>query len=283
MVGATQHDGISDKDYEFIRKFVYEQSRINLGPDKKELVSARLAKRLRAIGLNSYTEYCDYLQSASGKDEVTNLVDSISTNHTYFFREIKHFEFLNDVVLPHWLQNNFRKGDTNFNIWSAASSSGEEPYSLGILLQEVLQHHPSASWTLDGTDISTRMLDLARRGIFEQDRLRDVKPEWMRRYFQKGVGQWDGHFRAKEVIRNRLTFHHVNLLQERYPFSKHFHVIFCRNVMIYFDRATQEQLVAKLTEQLHPKGYLIVGHSESLMGIKHSLDSVRPSIYRRRD
>jgi len=283
MVGATQHDGISDRDYEFIRKFVYDQSRINLGPDKKELVSARLAKRLRALNLGSYTEYCDFLQSASGKDEVTNLVDSISTNHTYFFREIKHFEFLNDVILPNWLQNHFRKGDTNFNIWSAASSSGEEPYSLGILLQEVLQHHTSASWTLDGTDISTRMLDLARRGVFEQDRLRDVKPEWLRRYFQKGVGQWDGHFRAKEVIRNRLTFHHVNLLQERYPFSKLFHTIFCRNVMIYFDRQTQEQLVAKLTAQLHPKGYLIVGHSESLMGIKHSLESVRPSIYRRRD
>lgn len=283
MVGATSHDGISDKDYEFIRKFVYEHSRINLGPDKKELVSARLAKRLRAIGLNSYTEYCHHLQSADGEAEVTNLVDSISTNHTYFFREIKHFEFLNDVVLPNWLQNNLRKGESNFNIWSAASSSGEEPYSLGILLQEVLQHHPSASWTLDGTDISTRMLDLARRGIFETDRLRDVKPEWLRRYFQKGVGQWDGHYRAKEAIRNRLTFHHVNLLQEHYPFNKHFHVIFCRNVMIYFDRPTQEQLVAKLTSHLHPKGYLIVGHSESLMGIKHSLDSVRPSIYRRRD
>lgn len=283
MVGATSHDGISEKDYEFIRQFVYEQSRINLGPDKKELVSARLAKRLRAIGLNSYTEYCKLLQSSAGKEEVTNLVDSISTNHTYFFREIKHFEFLNDVVLPNWLQTHFRKGETNFNIWSAASSSGEEPYSLGILLQEVLQHHQGASWTLDGTDISTRMLDLARRGIFESDRLRDVKPEWLRRYFQKGVGQWDGHFRAKEMIRNRLTFHHVNLLQERYPFSKKFHTIFCRNVMIYFDRQTQEQLVAKLTDQLQPKGYLIVGHSESLMGIKHSLESVRPSIYRRRD
>lgn len=282
MAVATNHEAISDRDYEFIRGFVYEQSRINLGPDKKELVSARLAKRLRAIGLNSYTEYCDFLQSPAGKEEVTNLVDSISTNHTYFFREIKHFEFLQEVIIPQWVEKNHRKGDSNFSIWSAASSSGEEPYSLGILLQEVLQHHSGATWTLDGTDISTRMLDLARRGIFEQDRLRDVKPEWLRRYFQKGVGQWDGHFRAKDVIRSRLTFHHVNLLQERYPFSKLFPTIFCRNVMIYFDRQTQEQLVRKLTDQLQPGGYLIVGHSESLMGIKHSLESIKPSIYRKR-
>lgn len=282
MAVASNHEAISDRDYEFIRHFVYEQSRINLGPDKKELVSARLAKRLRAIGLNSYTEYCDFLQTAAGKEEVTNLVDSISTNHTYFFREIKHFEFLQEVIVPHWLQTHFKKGQNNFNIWSAASSSGEEPYSLGILLQEALQQTPSASWTLDGTDISTRMLDLARRGIFENDRLRDVRPEWLRRYFQKGVGEWEGHFRAKEIIRNRLTFHHVNLLQERYPFTTLYPVIFCRNVMIYFDRQTQEQLVNKLTAQLLPGGYLIVGHSESLMGIKHNLESIKPSIYRKK-
>lgn len=282
MAVASNHEAISDRDYEFIRRFVYEQSRINLGPDKKELVSARLAKRLRAIGLNSYTEYCDFLQTAAGKEEVTNLVDSISTNHTYFFREIKHFEFLQEVIVPQWLQTHFKKGQNNFTIWSAASSSGEEPYSLGILLQEALQHTPSASWTLDGTDISTRMLDLARRGIFESDRLRDVRPEWLRRYFQKGVGEWEGHFRAKEIIRNRLTFHHVNLLQERYPFTTLYPVIFCRNVMIYFDRQTQEQLVNKLTAQLLPGGYLIVGHSESLMGIKHNLESIKPSIYRKK-
>lgn len=282
MVGVTNLEAINERDYEFIRKFVYEQSRINLGPDKKELVSARLAKRLRVIGLGSYSEYCKLLQSPAGAEEVTQLVDVISTNHTYFFREIKHFEFLNDVIIPHWAKTYLAKGEKNFRIWSAASSSGEEPYSLGVLLQDVLQHHNGATWTLDGTDISTRMLDLARRGVFEEDRLRDVKPEWMRRYFQKGVGQWVGYYRAKELLRSRMTFHHVNLLQEHYPFNQLFHVIFCRNVMIYFDRATQEQLVAKLAQQLVPGGHLIVGHSESLMGIKHSLEGVRPSIYKKK-
>jgi chemotaxis protein methyltransferase CheR len=282
MVGATNQDRISEKDYEFIRKFVYDQSRINLGPDKKELVSARLAKRLRAIGLNSYSEYCAFLQGPHGNDEVTNLVDVISTNHTYFFREIKHFEFLGDVIIPHWLQHGHKQGEKNFTLWSAASSSGEEPYSLAILMQEIFQHHGDATWSLDGTDISTRMLDLARRGVFEGDRLRDVKAEWLRRYFQKGVGQWEGYFRAKELLRSKLVFHHVNLLQPTYPFNKLFHVIFCRNVMIYFDRPTQEQLVNKLAEKLVPGGYLIVGHSESLMGITHSLATVRPSIYQKK-
>jgi Methylase of chemotaxis methyl-accepting proteins len=269
---------ISAEDYEFICRIVYEQSRIHLGRDKQGLVTSRLAKRLRQLNLGSYREYCQYLESSMGGEELRFLIDRISTNHTQFFREMKHFDFLGEKVLPNWRKTN--PGET-FRLWSAASSSGEEPYSLAIYLAEKLAPASSGLWHITATDISTRVLDIARKGIYEGDRLKDVSQEWLRRHFQKGVRDWEGHFRVKEELRSRVDFHHLNLLQPGYPFTKLFQVIFCRNVMIYFDRQTQTDLVSRLTEMLVPGGYLMVGHSESLSGIKHSLKAVQPAVYQK--
>ena len=269
---------IADQEYDFIRRIVYDHSRINLGDDKKVLVTSRLAKRLRALNLNGYGDYCRLLKSPTGGEELGNLVDVISTNHTNFFRESKHFEFLQQTVLPDWTPRLAKQCDT-FRVWSAASSSGEEPYTIAIVLADYFSKLSGVGWAIEASDISTRILAKAREAIYAQERLVEVKPEWRRRYFQKGVNDWAGHFRVKEELRQRVRFHHLNLLQARYPFISPFHVIFCRNVMIYFDRPTQESLVAKLTEQLAPGGYLLVGHSESLSGIQHTLRMVQPATY----
>lgn len=267
---------ITPEDYDFICRVVYEQSRIHLGPDKQGLVTSRLAKRLRQLQIGSYHEYCEYLSSPAGPEELRFLIDRISTNHTHFFREIKHFDFLGETVLPAWKQRSFSEP---LRVWSAACSSGDEPYSLGIYLAEKLAPADSGEWQIDASDISTRVLELARRGIYDADRLNDIPPDWLRRHFQKGVREWEGQFRVKAELRERIRFHHLNLLQSSYPFTKPFQIIFCRNVMIYFDRATQTDLVSRLSDMLAPGGYLMVGHSESLSGVKHSLRLVQPAIY----
>ncbi len=176
-------------------------------------------------------------------EELTNLVDVISTNHTHFFREEKHFDWLRSVLLPQWRLRH-DKSET-FRAWSAASSSGEEPYTLAIVLAEFFGL--DGRWTIDATDISTRILARAEQAIYDADKITPVPPELLRRYFQRGVGQWDGHFRVREQLRRRVCFQHLNLLQPEYPFAQRFQLIFCRNVMIYFDRPTQETLVGKLT------------------------------------
>lgn len=269
-----------DTEFDFIRSLVYEHSRIQLGPDKRELVSARLGKRLRATQLGSISEYCDLLRSPTSGEELSHLIDAISTNHTFFFRENTHFDFVRNHIVPEMQQRNRTERWSKFYAWSAASSSGEEPYSLGITLNECLP--PGGwSWQIEATDISHRILAKARAGIYRDDVVNRLPPATIKAYFQKGIGPQEGNYRIKSAISSRVSYHQLNLLEGEPPFREPFHVIFCRNVMIYFDRPTQEELVNRLTRRLVPGGYLLVGHSESLTGIKHSLQMVKPAIYRR--
>jgi len=273
---------ITTAEYDFIRKIVYEHSRINLGPSKKELVMARLSKRLRALNLASYAEYITMIKSPAGKEEMTNLIDSISTNHTYFFREPQHFDFLSNIVLPQFCEQEARGSSTKtFRVWSAATSSGEEPYTISLLLDDYFSRVKGWSWNIFCTDISTRILAKAQEGVFAKDRIGPVRPDWLVKYFDKGIGESDGFYRVKEAIRRNLRFKAMNLLAPSYPFRETFHVIFCRNVMIYFDRDTQQELVEKMYPLLEPGGYLIIGHAESLTNVKHSLKLIKPSIYRK--
>jgi chemotaxis protein methyltransferase CheR len=273
--GAAQ---LADGDFNFLCRLVYERSRIHLSPDKKVLVATRLAKRLRQLKLASYGEYCELLRSPAGEEELQYLIDRISTNHTHFFREMKHFDFLREKVFPAACGKS-AANETPFRVWSAACSSGEEPYSLAIHLAEHLAPAETNGWQIEASDISTRVLEIAERGIYAADRLGDISQELLHRHFQKGVRERQGQFRVKDVLRQRVRFHQLNLLQPPYPFSELFHVILCRNVMIYFDRPTQELLIGHLAERLRPGGYLLVGHSESLSAIKHPLQPVQPAIY----
>ena len=272
-----------ESDYQFIRNLVYERSRINLGPDKRELVAARLGKRLRAMQLASITDYCSFLRTANAPDEVANLIDAISTNHTSFFREGHHFEFLRDNILPELAVRRHAERWPILRVWSAACSSGEEPYSLAISLAEILPALAADwAWQIEATDISHRVLDRARAAIYsEEGVVGHVPPLLVAKYFQRGFGPQAGNYRVKPLLQERVGFSHLNLIDGPFRFSEPFQFIFCRNVMIYFDRPTQEQLVVRLASQLVPGGYLLVGHSESLTGIRHPLTLVEPAIYRR--
>ncbi|HTO05387.1 MAG TPA: protein-glutamate O-methyltransferase [Opitutus sp.] len=267
-----------ESEFDYIRSIVYERSRISLSPDKRELVCARLGKRLRATNLSSVGDYCRLLQSPGQEAELANLIDAISTNHTFFFRENAHFEFLRQTILPEMQARSAKERWPHFRVWSAACSSGEEPYSIAITLADALSSWP---WTIDATDISHRILAKAKAGIYRSDAVERLPKNVVFNHFQRGFGPHDGDHRVKAALRERITFQHLNLLHGEPPYADPFHVIFCRNVMIYFDRATQEELIAKLLRRLVPGGYLIVGHAESLTGLKHSLQAVRPAVYRR--
>lgn len=270
-------------DYDQICRLVYERSRINLGPDKQELVAARLGKRLRALKLSSYREYCRLLCSPEGFDELQQLIDVISTNHTFFFREEQHFTFLEQKVIKEFVGARTPAADRKLRCWSAACSTGEETYSIAISLANKLESHAGYDWEIDSSDISGRVLETARKGVYSEDRISELSLEFRKRYFQKGIGPYAGHYRVKEEIRRKTRWHQLNLFDRQWPFDKPFHVIFCRNVMIYFDRPSQELLVERLSRQLLPGGFLMIGHSESLSGVNHSLNALHPAIYRRKE
>ena len=269
---------LTPEAYRFVVDLVYQHSRIRLGEDKQALLANRLRHRLKDLALPSYQKYCQLLDSFAGPEEIEHLVDLISTNHTKFFREPEHFSFLTKKALPALLPR-LLKDATPLNIWSAACSSGEEPYTLAIVLAEALRASPSISWNIFASDISKRMLARAQHGIYRMESVEPIEPDLLKRYFQQGVGTRTGDCRVKAELKEHLLFHRINLFQAEFPIPKRQHVIFCRNVMIYFDPPSRATLITRLTEQLASGGYLIVGHSESLFGIRHSLESIQQGVY----
>jgi chemotaxis protein methyltransferase CheR len=245
------------------RKFselVYHRSGIHLTESKQSLLQARLAKRLRALGLSSVDDYFRRLEK--DEQEMVAFLDAVSTNHTYFFRESQNFECLHEGHL---------------SIWCAASSSGEEPYSLAVHCLE-RGFRPS----ILATDISTRMLAAGERGVYEAAKGKGIPPDLLKKYFQKGVGSWSGYIRVKEKVRRMVTFKRFNLLTDTAP-EEGFDVIFCRNVLIYFDRSVKEEVINRLYRALKRSGYFIVGGAESLHNLRHPYRYVAPSVYMKSD
>lgn len=263
-----------------LSELVYLHSRIRLGPDKQPMLANRLRRRLRVLGLASFDEYCARLQSPQGPDEIEHLVDLIATNHTGFFREPDHFAFLSERMLPA-LVPSLAAADAPLRVWSAAASSGEEPYTIAMVLADSLNASPSVSWQIEASDISRRMLEQAQQGIYRLDARHTLAPELLRRHFQRGVGIRAGTCRVKPELREHVRFQRINLFQPEYPIPRDQHVIFCRNVMIYFDPPSRGILVHKLTRHLARGGYLVIGHSESLLGVRHDLEPVRQSVFRK--
>jgi chemotaxis protein methyltransferase CheR len=277
---ASFRAALSGEAYRTLVTLIYQHSRIRLGPDKQPMLANRLRKRLRTLGLVSYDDYCALLRSAQGPDEIEQLVDLISTNHTRFFREPDHFTVLSHRILPELVPQLAKEGDS-LRVWSAAASSGEEPYTLAIVVAEFFREHFPIDWQIEASDISHRMLDLGEAGIYPIDTRHALQPVLLQRYFQQGVGARAGTCRVKAELRKRVRFQRINLFQPEYAVPRGQHVIFCRNVMIYFDLASRATLVQKLTRHLAPGGFLVIGHSESLMGIRHDLESVRQSVFRK--
>ena len=271
---------LSPAAYAFLADLVYQRSRIRLGADKQALVAGRLGRRLQSLGCGSYEEYCERLQAAGAEDEISALVDLISTNHTHFFREAAHFDILGERLLPSLAERAITAG-RGIQVWCAAAASGEEAYSLAIVLAEFVRLRPGLGWRVYASDISRRMLQACRLGIYESDKVDLPDPALLARHFQHGIGEREGFYRVKPELRRHVTTEYVNLFQEAYPVPRGLDVIFCRNVMIYFDVESRRLLVERLFEQLAPGGYLFVGHSESLLGLGHRFKAVCPSVYLR--
>jgi chemotaxis protein methyltransferase CheR len=272
---------LTREEYQLFRKLIYEKVGINLGDQKMQLVRARLGKRLRQGKFNSFRAYYEYLRNDKSGAELTRFIDALSTNTTHLFREMQHFEFLAER-LKKWAGDRSwcGKNQSEVRIWSAACSSGEEPHSIAMTCADALANSGVSSRIL-ATDISTQVLDRARQGIYDPLRLGTVPEGYRRRFFHNTRVGGRELVQIKPEVRSSITFARLNLMEKSFPFRRGFHFIFCRNVMIYFDRETQTALVNKQAQHLLPGGFLLIGHSESLNAIQHPLTYVRPTIYER--
>ena len=244
------------------------------------MLESRLGKKVKQLGMNSYREFLDYIFSDQGKKkELLNVVDLVTTNKTDFLREPLHFQFLSDVLLPGYVH---KAGIKNIKVWSAACSTGEEPYSLVMALEEFKKRNIGFDYTLAASDISIRAIQTAHRGIYTLDRIDTIPIDWKRVYFLKSKDSTRKLVRVKPVFRSKISYKRINLVGDAYgvpPDSMD--IIFCRNVLIYFDKPTQEQVIRRLTACLKPGGILFLGHSESTMGMDVSLKQIKPTIYQR--
>lgn len=281
MIAQLSGRDLTKQEYELFRVLIYKESGINLGGEKLQLLRSRLGKRLREGGFPSFRAYYDHVLADETGAELSGLLDAISTNTTHLFREQSHFDFL-ATTIKQWVGDaGWRADNKALRIWSAGCSSGEEPYSIAMVAHDALRAHPNIQARILATDLSTRMLSRAQLGLFEPHRVGTVPGELRRRYL--GRAQSEGHpvLQVTGDVRKLITFARFNLMTPSFPFRMGFHVIFCRNVMIYFDRETQTGLVGRYTTHLKSGGYLLIGHSESLNNIEHTLTYVAPTIYRR--
>ena len=269
---------LSECDFRRFSRLIHDNCGINLHDGKKELVRARLGKRLRETGLRDFKAYWRFVTQEETGEELVRMLDAISTNQTSFFREEKHFDFLKDTVFPSYVHS---KGDLRtLRFWSAGCSSGEEPYSLGIRLLEYFGEHSRFNMKILATDISTKVLAQAEMGVYPAKRLSTIPHIILKRYFQRGYGTQEGNFRVKPLLRDIIEFRRFNLM-EPFPFREVFDVTFCRNVMIYFHRKTQQGLIDKFYDSPLRGGYLFIGHSETLAGIRHSFRYIMPGVYQK--
>ncbi len=271
VLGACQ---LSDEQFARISRLVKDLAGINLHDGKKELVKARLNKRLRALGLACFDEYIDRVRDDASGAELTAMLDALSTNLTSFFREADHFRHLGGTVLPRLAE----RGQRRLRIWSAGCSSGEEPYSIAITVREVLGDLSGWDAAILATDLSTRVLANAREGVYDARRVAPVEPRQRQRYFSLAASRPEKRYRVAPTLRRLVHFVRLNLM-DAWPMRGPFDVIFCRNVMIYFEKPTQADIVTRFARLLSPGGALFIGHSESLTGIRHNFRYVRPTVY----
>jgi chemotaxis protein methyltransferase CheR len=267
---------LRDIEFEKIRKLVFNISGIDLHEGKKELVKARLGKRLREGKFQSFKEYYEYVTTEQGADELITMIDSISTNLTSFFREDAHFRKLRSLIPSFLNSSSASERIPQLNIWSAGCSTGEEAYSIAITVKESADRN--INLRIWATDISTKVLKTAVAGVYPADRVKRIPSELIKKYFAMGQGSWEGYYRTKKNLQDCIEFARFNLMSTP-PSSAHFDIIFCRNVMIYFNKKTQSMLVENFHHQLKKGGYLFVGHSESLTGLSHQFKYIEPSVY----
>lgn len=270
---------MEDSDFRTMSQFIYTQYGIKMPPAKRTLLESRLQKRLKLTGKASFRTYLEYVFTPQGQaTELIPMVDAITTNKTGFFRGPDHFEYLHDTVLPSLLKGN-KLG--TLQCWSAACSTGEEPYTLAMVLNEARIHNPALNYSILATDLSTQVLQRAAQAVYTEEQAAEIPLPMRRRYLLQSKDKLARQVRVNAVLREKVLFQRLNLMDDSYNTGINFQIIFCRNVLIYFDRATQERVVQKLSERLEPGGYLFIGHSESLTQMDIPLQQVRPTIFRK--
>ncbi len=282
MIIEKQHiryaNELQEADFKRLSSFIYKNYGINLYPAKRILLQSRLQKRLRALGFETYKEYCDYvLDSKTGPDEFQEMVECITTNKTEFFRENNAFNYIEKFIVPDFIK---QAGESiRFRVWSAGASTGKEAYSTAMILNDFVDNHPGFSYHVSASDISMEVLKIARMAIYPMDELNEVPHQFRRKYLLKSKDKKNQKFRVAPLIREKVKFFWLNLLSEDYRLAEKFDVILCRNTMIYFDKPTQEKIVHRFMNLLNTNGHLILGQSESLINFDFGIQQVAPSIY----
>ncbi len=262
---------LNQQDFDYIRNIVYKESGIKLSEMKRALVQSRLLRRMRELGMHRYEEYCSFLRD-NYDDEIENLINCITTNKTEFFREREHFSILQRIVeqeLSH----------KNIVIWSAGCSTGEEAYSIAIVL---LESNFKKQFTIIATDIDTKVLHTAQNGIYPLEAVQTLDISLLKKYFLKGKDQYAGYAKVKNFLKEKISFQHLNLLDANYRLKEHFDIIFCRNVMIYFDKDVQSKVLKKFYEYLPKGGYLFLGYAEAIVNASLPFHYVAHSVYQKR-
>ena len=276
-----QHD-LSDREFATFREFIATSTGIALGPHKRALLQARLGSRLRALGLTSFVDYRRVLlERGPASEEFVRFVNVVTTTRTAFYREARHCAYLAEQWVPQRLSKAAADGQRIIRIWSAACSTGEEPYTIAMTLTDALKGAPGWDVRILASDINTDVLERAAVGIYDLEDVRPIPPAVLRRHFLRGSGASTGLVRLRPALRRLVTFRHINLVEEGWPIRTRFDVIFCRNVLIYFDRPTQQRVLGRLLGFLKDGGLLILGHSEGLHGSVRGLRHISGTIYRK--
>ncbi len=272
---------LSDSQFQHLSEFIHTNVGIKMPAEKRLMVQSRLANRLKVLGMNNYDDYLKFTFSntAQGSEEIALMINAITTNLTVFFRENSHFEYLSNVVLPELAQQNLKKVE----LWSAGCSSGQEPYTLSIVMQEFIRENQNSinDYSILATDISSKVLDKAIDAVYPMNEIENLSYDIKKRYFLKSKNQENPTVRVKPETRQKVNFARLNFMDSSYPKTTQKNVIFCRNVLIYFDKKTQESVVRKLLEHLAPGGYLFLGHSETIFGMDLPLKTVGPTIFKK--
>jgi chemotaxis protein methyltransferase CheR len=273
---------LSDSDFRKLSGFIYENYGIKMPLAKKGMLQARLQRRLRENKIETFKEYCEFVFSdKTGQGEIMHMINEVSTNKTDFYRESAHFDYMSSVVLPEFRENN--SGEP-LKVWSSACSSGEEVYTIGMVISEFQGDRKFFDYSIFGTDISTKILEKAVSGIYSEDRVVNMPMALKKKYLLKSKNRENPTVRVIPEIRQKTRYQRLNLMDDIYStVPKNFDIIFCRNVLIYFDRETQEKVINKLCSHLKPGGYFFLGHSESITGISVPLKQIKPTILKKTD
>jgi chemotaxis protein methyltransferase CheR len=271
---------LSDKDFFRLKEFIYRHCGIKITESKRTMLEARLQKRLRKLKVATFSRYCDYLFSPQGMgEELVSMIDVVTTNKTDFFREPGHFDYLSLRALPDLIRRS--GGRRSVTLWSAGCSSGEEPYTLAMVMADFVKECHGMDYTILATDISTRVLDKAKLAIYDEEQIGPISMELRKRYLLKSRTAESRAYRIVPELRERVKFRRLNFMDENFGFREAMDIIFCRNVIIYFDKPTQERLLNRFCKYLSPDGYLFMGHSETLLGMNVPLTQVAPTVYRK--